>query len=176
MTPEEKYNAALLQMSKKYNMPVDALITRLQESLGKSELCPEPEIKCWSDLVKAGEAQPKLIDIAVHVNKENGEWFSSSQLIGGPIERKALATLKIAQLIDAAYGGRVAFDEWLHGTPYGFEMPCDKDGSVDFNISTDTDYVCYDLLLFHTREQAERFLHYNDNLVRDYYMIERKED
>jgi hypothetical protein len=80
--------------------------------------------------------------------------------------KSALAMAQISQLIPY-YGGEITNDEW-------------KDGSIrKYIIFRKTSYVgrCeaysnYELLAFHTQEQRDEFLKNNEQLVKDYLMIE----
>ena len=76
-----------------------------------------------------------------------------------PIEKSAIAFLKIKQVIEDCYGGN---------TPVGFSINVDDEGFSVYNT-----YTYYKLFAFHTREQAEEFLSYPENiqLLKDFYMI-----
>lgn len=80
--------------------------------------------------------------------------------------KSALAMAQISQLIPY-YGGEITNDEW-------------KDSSIrKYIIFRKTSYVgrCeaysnYEFLAFHTAEQRDEFLKNNEQLVKDYLMIE----
>nr|DAN84523.1 MAG TPA: hypothetical protein [Bacteriophage sp.] len=80
--------------------------------------------------------------------------------------KSALAMAQISQLIPY-YGGKIANDEW-------------KDSSIrKYIIFRKMSYVgrCeaysnYEFLAFHTAEQRDEFLKNNEQLVKDYLMIE----
>lgn len=112
-------------------------------------------IKTWDELVKRQEFLTCYVDI-------DGNGCSTA---GSNIEKSALALLKISQLIGTCYGGNVT--EW--------EYPC-----VDKYIITPTlhiekvNYKSFKShIAFHTKEQAEEFLKYPENvqLLKDYFMI-----
>lgn len=80
--------------------------------------------------------------------------------------KSALAMAQISQLIPY-YGGEITNDEW-------------KDSSIrKYIIFRKMSYVerCeayanYEFLAFHTAEQRDEFLKYNERLVRDYFMLD----
>lgn len=110
-------------------------------------------IKTWDELVKRQEFLTCYVDI------------DGCSTAGSNIEKSALALLKISQLIGTCYGGNMT--EW--------EYPC-----VDKYIITPTlhiekvNYKSFKShIAFHTKEQAEEFLSYPENvqLLKDYFMV-----
>lgn len=130
----------------------------------------EPEINTWDDLVEAGKVEFAMAKI-INGHQEGGikaDAYCKTHK-GSPAERKALATLKIAQLKEY-YGGMVRFPQ-----PIGHAKIVLNPDAEKFEVDIYRDWDA--LMTFHTREQAERFLRYNENLIRQYYMLpERKED
>lgn len=86
-----------------------------------------------------------------------------------PIERSALALLKIHQLIEVGYGGNVSNEEW-NNNEWKFTYQYTKTG-IDI-ISTCNSK---NIIAFHTKEQADEFLLYSENieLLKDYFMINK---
>lgn len=121
--------------------------------------------KTWSELVK--HIQPILYAEISH--KSDGHYISVSEDCGNtPIEKSALALLKINQLIEVGYGGNVTNKEWETLTPYYiWYNTADK----CFMINTSTLAKIH--IAFHTREQAEGFLKYPENiqLLKDYFIV-----
>lgn len=80
--------------------------------------------------------------------------------------KSALAMAQISQLMPF-YGGEITDEEWMDS---GFTK------SVIFRqgneIGFQGNYKLYGFLAFHTREQREAFLKNNEQLVKDYLMIE----
>ena len=85
-----------------------------------------------------------------------------------PIERSALALLKIHQLIEVGYGGNVTNEEWENAFELKYVISCTADKSFPIHATN-----CIHTIAFHTKEQAEEFLKYPENiqLLKDYFMI-----
>lgn len=81
-----------------------------------------------------------------------------------PIERSILALLRIRQLIEVGYGGNVTNDEWEKA----YIISCTADKIFTIHATN-----CIHTIAFHTKEQAEEFLKYPENvqLLKDYFMI-----
>lgn len=196
MTPEERYNAALKRAKEEYEtaefhisnfaeelneyqkQAVETLQCSLEKIFGKSELCPEPEINTFEDLKEAGKMANMFASTTVWKNPEDEREVDFTTECGdSPAERKALATLKIAQLIDVAYGGIVTADEHQNDEAWVYAITYDHN-SKHYPFEIILAEKSHDLLSFHSADydNAERFLCYNEDLVRDFYMMPRKED
>lgn len=121
--------------------------------------------KTWSEL----EKQP-ICDSYI-LGKSLGEVEFTKKGVT-PIEKSALALLKIHQLIEVGYGGNVTFEEWdIQNIKYTI---CPFHYTTHyFDIITTTYYPDKCHIAFHTMEQAEEFLKYPENvqLLKDYFMI-----
>lgn len=121
--------------------------------------------KTWSELVKENKYQPYFAEIHIRFSSKDKCTYGKN-----PIEKSALALLKIHQLIEVGYGGNVTNKVWKNDK---FKFIISIDTSVnEFNISS----VCHCTatpIAFYRREQAEEFLKYPENveLLRDYFMI-----
>lgn len=83
-----------------------------------------------------------------------------------PIEKSSIALLKIHQLIEVGYSGNITNDKYNNTYYISYYLP-DKELIV-------TDAGLYKShIAFHTKEQAEEFLKYPENiqLLKDYFMI-----
>ena len=85
------------------------------------------------------------------------------------IEKSALALLKIYQLIEVGYGGNISSEEW-NNNEWKFTYQYTKTG-IDIISTRISKYI----IVFHTKEQAEEFLSYPENiqLLKDYFMIDK---
>lgn len=91
------------------------------------------------------------------------------------IEKSALALLKIHQLIEVGYGGNVTNEEWKELDGCSEENIC-YTIHTSFTANLFEIYPAFfnkDIIAFHTKEQAEEFLLYPENveLLKDYFMI-----
>lgn len=141
-------------------------IFKLEELFGKENFQPEPEIKTWKD-----------------VEKEHPEYFKShntpnpmlipSQELRDNLLNKSIAMYKIATLIELGYGGVISEGEW--------QKEINKDNGfyvISWNIFYKSFQIHYEtnsksFLSFRTRELAEEFMHYPENveLLRQFNML-----
>lgn len=113
--------------------------------------------KTWSGLVKVDKATRKIAQIY-------SEYGRVVDIVGStPIEKAALALLKINQLIEVEYGGNVTDKE-----DYYEDWTIDRYSFIPVKNDFGVRHIC-----FHTKEQAEEFLKYPENiqLLKDYFMI-----
>lgn len=73
---------------------------------------------------------------------------------------------QISQIManDERFGGVVTDEEWNYNRKYVIIRRGTK-------LGIETKY-CYEYLAFHTNEQAELFLKENEDLIKDYYMLD----
>lgn len=117
--------------------------------------------KTWSELTNK--------DTNIRYILGTGHCETQFTTIGNtPIEKSALALLKIHQLIEVGYGGNVSYDEWLNEPTYTI-IPNGEKRNLEIMINPSTPTA----LLFHSNEQAREFLSYPENvqLLKDFYMI-----
>lgn len=83
--------------------------------------------------------------------------------------KSALAMARISQIManDERFGGVVTDEEWKSGTIRKFIIVKTKN-----EITPDSAFITYNFLAFHTEEQRNLFLEENEDLVRDYLMID----
>ena len=84
--------------------------------------------------------------------------------------KSALAIAQISQIIknDERFGGPVADEEWCRFNLDKYII-YRRGGNIHTCDTTDDEYY---LLAFHTKEQRDLFLKENENLVKDYLMID----
>lgn len=78
----------------------------------------------------------------------------------------SLAMSKISQLMPY-YGGAITQEEWNNIDIPKFSIIRDRDG-IDFYLN----HNFYMFLSFHTSEQRDRFLENNEQLIKDYLMLD----
>lgn len=128
--------------------------------------------KTWNKLCEA--AQVEEIEVSTDVIfDDNDKMIDMSCAVGVNLKlaKSALALLKIHQLIEVGYGGNVTNEEWNNN------IRLKKYIIILFGTSFVVDEKMYTSekshIAFHTREQAEEFLSYPENiqLLKDYFMI-----
>lgn len=126
--------------------------------------------KTWSEYINvhSDEFDKGIKDYCVDVSGTNNNgWIRRNT----PIEKSALALLKIHQLIEVGYGGNVTNWEWKSVSITKWRIGFNYNGEImiDYCILP----IAYTPIAFHTKEQAEEFLKYPENvqLLKDYFMI-----
>lgn len=126
----------------------------------------KPEVpKTWSEFV---EKDNRAITYNLEATYNEYQPHSTSYT---PIEKSALALLKIHQLIEAGYGGVASATEASVNNKlcyFSYDYTTNE-----FEVTPLTSRITSQFILFHTKEQAKEFLKYPENiqLLRDYFMI-----
>ena len=83
--------------------------------------------------------------------------------------KSALAMARITQIIanDERFGGVVTDEEWSNNNLCKYTII-----KYEGKITTDICFKLYHFLAFHTAEQRDLFLEENEDLIRDYLMID----
>lgn len=124
--------------------------------------------KTWSEIVEKRD----YIGMRVNIDYITQDIKTISECGSTPIERSALAFLKIHQLIQAGYGGNITNEEWENQENTKWIIGFNDDFST-FSIDFIHTPSYWTHIAFHTKKQAEDFLSYpeNVNLLKDYFMI-----
>lgn len=130
----------------------------------------ENDVKTWNDLV--GKQIPdgsKWIDASGELMKGKGKFwtYDKNDFINEKHAKSALAMAQISQLMPY-YGGAITDEEWNNSDVLKYSI-CRNEDYVSFKSQH------YELLSFHTEEQRNDFLKYNEQLVKDYLMITENE-
>ena len=158
------------QKEVKISIPEGYEIDREKSSFERIVFKKEQKIKKWDDLI--GTIIPEK---SFYVNtysdiKEMGvDKFIEAHkniFIDEKHAKSALAMAQISQLIPY-FGGEITEEEWNN-----INIPKYRLGKVKNEIIEDITFAHYSLLSFHTPEQRDEFLKYNEQLVKDYLMIE----
>lgn len=134
------------------------------------ELCvfPSKDQRDWNKWFE--EQKPK-------VPKTWSEFVKTNKLIyvGTPIEKSAIALIKIHQLIEVGYGGNVTYERCASVEyPSVFKItPTGLNGTLTLTVKEVEVESNQNHIMFHEFEQAEEFLEYPENiqLLMDYFMI-----
>lgn len=120
--------------------------------------------KTCSDIIKANETSSVMASINCP------DCIEGTTNNNTPIEKSALALLKIHQLIEIGYGG--------YPTMYEKMYKSDKIRTIgidfDYNFYIEEYTIPSNHIAFHTKEQAEEFLKHSENiqLLKDYFIIQ----
>lgn len=140
-------------------------IYELELLFGKENLSPKPKIKTWEDLEKnIGIKLEYHHNVAGDKVVLNG--FMTDIIVQEKVIKKVIATLKIAKLIELGYGGIVTNKEWKDdNNKYAIEF-CNNELVKRVTRYWNT------FITFHTKEQRDEFFEHNEQLCKDYYMID----
>ena len=133
------------------------------------------DIKTWNDLCEAGDVSDEIrfsgfyidecsnICMAPRLRVEDGNrdvYLTEKEAIS------ARAAAMISQLMPY-YGGAITYDEWSSASipKYTIFRRLDK-------VFTDCSFTYYNLLAFKTEDQRNEFLENNEQLVKDYLMLD----
>lgn len=129
---------------------------------------PKKVVRTWDDLIDRKWIQGFWIHTNSEILQYNGPICTNQKdlFISEKHAKSALAMAQISQLMPY-YGGKITDEEWE-------DEDMEKYVIRRYNGNIDVDGLCstYALLAFHTIEQRNDFLKYNEQLVKDYLMIE----
>lgn len=135
----------------------------------KKEEKKKPIIKTYQDLIDNNiETKGCWIDAMGNIEYlplRYTKSYSRNTAVSEKVAKSMRAMAMISQLIPY-YGGEITNEEWRRDTP---KYSIIKSGEV-IDKSVYTGF--YQFLSFHTLEQRDEFLKYNEQLVKDYLMID----
>lgn len=132
----------------------------------------KPIVRTYQDLIDNG----KLTHKGYYISNDSKIMELNNYTIAGLTDRNIAASEKICKSMLAMamisqlmpyYGGEITDEELGNSSIYKYIIR--KEGS---KINTGISYTTYHFLAFHTEEQRNNFLKYNEQLVKDYLMIE----
>ena len=165
---EERSVKIGIETAKKwYNGEDESLKAIALQAFSEDELA-ETEVKVWNDLLKLKEKRcgcfirrDSSISISVNVvtNSDKNVFID---------EKHAKSALAMAQisLLMPYYGGRITDEEWGKDSSK-YIIYRNKNEIIYSNVS-----IIYHLLAFHTKEQRDEFLKNNEQLVKEYFMLD----
>lgn len=128
---------------------------------GEHNLHPQPQIKTWDDMEKECPNIKSEIDtLNYHI--------STCIAFGAKIDKKLIATYKIAKLIELGYGGLITDEEWRDEKVNKFSLVCEANRLSIICLPDERHFIS-----FHYLDEAERFLaeSKNKDLIKDYFML-----
>lgn len=136
----------------------------MDDLFGKENLSPKPQIKTWEDYLESikDEQAQSLTGGLDKVSLDSG--YVNRDF---PAFKKAIATFKIAKLIEVAYGGMITDEEWKRLTIPKYIIDARYNGDLVLEVTYG--FKCF--IAFHTSQQREEFLKFNEDLLKDYYML-----
>lgn len=130
----------------------------------------EPVIRTYEDLIDSSKSIAGYhIDTACDIRKWQPTVFDSwtrDVAASEKVCKSMLAMAQISQLMPY-YGGAITDEEWRNGDVVKYSIQ-----RVKNKIGIDHCYTRYCFLAFHTPEQRDDFIKYNERLVKDYLMID----
>lgn len=133
----------------------------------------DPIIRTYQDLIdnniklKGYWISPtsKIIDYISPAIKNYTEDIAATEKVA----KSMLAMAMISQLMPY-YGGAITYEEWKNVCSNKFTI--ERDNSDSKQIKRGIHQFMYYFLAFHTEKQRDEFLKYNEQLVKDYLMID----
>lgn len=165
---EERNIKVSLSTAKEWYKGSDKTLKQLALQAYKEEELKK-EVKVWEDLV--GKPIPKgswyiTENSCISTPPEKFGFCNENAFIDTKHTRCSLAMSKISQLI-SFYGGAITNEEWSNSKTDKYVIIRTGDDVIG------NSYSCqYQFLAFHTREQRDDFMKYNERLVKDYLMLD----
>lgn len=132
----------------------------------------KPVIRTYQDLV---DNNIKLtgyfigLNSNIYTNSYHCRVTDKGEAASEKVAKSMLAMAMISQLMPY-YGGMITDEEWGDANQCKFTI--ERDSSYYNNIVLGCRQVSYYFLAFHTPEQRNEFFEYNEQLVKDYLMID----
>ena len=126
----------------------------------------EAVVNCWEDL-------PKVNGVYININstihalgncEDDANSYNKNIYLNNKYTKSALALAQISQLLPY-YDSKVDWSRRTAKYKYCIHAICNK---LEIERFMDTIHV----LAFNSRQEAERFLKYNEQLIKDYYMLD----
>lgn len=108
----------------------------------------------------------RLIDGTYNISENHNIFATEKQA------KSALAMARISQIManDKRFGGPITDEEWKNRMKHKFYIGRNSDGMYSYFEAFG--FCSYHFLAFHTKEQRDLFLEENEDLVKDYLMID----
>lgn len=144
------------------NEELAGALSMMESLFGKDNVSKPPSINSWCDAEKRGYEVSKtfLNESAAIVYDEFKDLH---------IEKRIIASCKIAKLIEVAYGGHFTLEERHNDDliKYGIAYD-DRTGNFEVTVNL----TSTSLLLFRTCDLAHNFIAHNTDLLRQYFILD----
>ena len=160
-----------LDTAKKWYKSGNVELKALALQLFSEEDLNSKEVKTWDDLIDTKIPKDSyFIGGASRIskiipNQTFDRIYNKNYFIDEKHAKSALAMAQISQLIPY-YGGVITDTEWNDSNVIKYVIERRNN-----SIVSETVFIIYHLLAFHTREQLDEFLKNNKQLVMDYFML-----
>lgn len=115
------------------------------------------EIRTWEDYKK------KYGDFTVTI-------YSKININDEKFKKHLAAEIKI-KLLMSYYGKEITIEEWRNPHIFKYTIISNSIISNSFKILRSSTITNYSFLAFHTRKQRDEFIKYNEQLIKDYFML-----
>lgn len=170
--PDDSYETLVQRTQKQNNMKTITIQIpdNCEVKIVKKEEKKEPTIRTYQDLIDNNfkvkgyiiNHHCKAIPFTDRFHKNSSEEIAASE----KVVKSMLAMAMISQLMPY-YGGAITDEEWKDTDHFKFIIKRTGDKiEVDYYTSV------YRFLAFHTEKQRDEFLKHNEQLVKDYLMID----
>lgn len=139
----------------------------------KEEKKKKPTIRTYQDLIDNDvEINGYFIGTTSNIIFNNSYASVNNKNVASSekVAKSMLAMAMISQLMPY-YGGEVTDDELVSGS-LKFGIIAGKDANNNLTIIRKSIFTMKSFLTFHTQEQRDDFIRYNEQLVKDYLMID----
>ena len=152
----------------KIQVPEGYEIDEENSTFGCIKFKEKKEIRTWEDFIKIKGVPDEFVELCAlsvighrtRINAdENSKEFNNYMA-------HVIAEYKI-KLLMQYYGGELTKEEWENGGEEKYVI-LNHHNKIIITVC----WGDYHLLVFHTKEQCENLLKYNEQLVKDYYMID----
>ena len=159
----------------KIEVPKDYEIDKENNTFECIKFKKKQEIKTWDDLCEAGAISEEIRLSGYYISEGSNIWMAHRLRVVDNnrnvflTEKEAIsarAAAMISQLMPY-YGGAITYEEWEDRCVEKYIIRRAAN-SLDFNLA----YEGYHYLAFHTQDQRNEFYENNNQLIKDYLMIE----
>ena len=145
----------------KIQVPEGYEIDKEKSTFEKIVFKKKKAINCWEDLEKINGYAISIDNHIVHWSGLSTIAENKNVFLNEKYARSALALAQISQLLPY-------YDSNVDWGNFKYKYCIDKEyNKIVINKWTNV----YHVLAFNSREEAERFLKYNEQLVKDYFML-----
>ena len=137
----------------KIQVPDGYEIDEKNSTFGCIKFKEKKEIRTWEDFTRITNAS----NIEIYPFERNN--------MDDKFIKHLIAEMKIRKLMPY-YGGEITKEEWKDNSIYKYVLEIFEE-----KIINNDRWSKYTFLAFHTRKQRDEFIKYNEQLIKDYFML-----